>query len=56
MLEISRFLGIVVGMVYRDHATTHFHVVYGDYETVIEIETGVIEGHFPKRALRHVLE
>ena len=56
MPEISRFLGIVVGMFYRDHAPPHFHAVYGDYEIVIEIETGVIEGHFPKRALRHVLE
>jgi hypothetical protein len=43
-------------MFYRDHAPPHFHAVYGDYEITVEIETGVITGHFPKRALRHVLE
>ena len=56
MPEISRFLGIVIAMFYRDHAPPHFHAVYGDYEITVEIETGVITGHFPKRALRHVLE
>ena len=29
MPEISRFLGIVVTMLYRDHAPPHFHVRYG---------------------------
>ncbi|MEI6428854.1 MAG: DUF4160 domain-containing protein [Pseudanabaena sp. ELA607] len=32
------------------------HAKYGEYEIIIEIETGVITGSFPKRALRHVLE
>ena len=56
MPEISRFLGIVIGMFYRDHAPPHFHAVYGDYEITIEIETGVVHGDFLKRALRHALE
>ncbi len=56
MPEISRFLGIVVRMFYRDHAPPHFHAEYGDYEITVEIETGVVEGKFPKRALRAVLE
>ena len=34
----------------------HFHAIYGEYEVKIEIETGTVEGHFPKRALRLVLE
>jgi hypothetical protein len=56
MPEISRFLGIVIGMFYKDHSPPHFHAIYGEYEVKVEIETGVVEGHFPKRALRHVME
>ena len=56
MPEISRFLGIVVRMYYRDHAPPHFHASYGDYEITVEIETGVVEGRFPRRALSAVLE
>ncbi len=56
MPEISRFLGIVIGMFYRDHAPPHFHAAYGEYEVTVEIETGVVQGRFPRRALEHVLE
>ena len=56
MPEISRFLGIIIAMYYRDHAPPHFHAIYGDYEITVEIETGVVHGDFPRRALRHVLE
>jgi hypothetical protein len=56
MPEISRFLGIVIAMFYRDHEPPHFHAKYGEFEITVEIETGVIEGRFPRRALQHVLE
>ena len=56
MPEISRFLGIVIYMYYRDHAPPHFHAVYNEYEAVVYLEDGVVEGKFPKRALRAVLE
>ncbi len=56
MPEISRFLGIVIVIYYRDHEPPHFHAKYGEYEITVEIETGVVEGRFPRRALRHVLE
>jgi len=56
MPEISRFLGIVIGMFYREHGPPHFHAVYGEYEITVDIETGVVHGSFPKRALRLVLE
>ncbi len=56
MPEISRFLGIVVAMFYKDHAPPHFHAVYGEFEIKVEVQTGVVTGQFPKRALRHVLE
>jgi hypothetical protein len=56
MPEISRFLGITIRMHYRDHAPPRFHAHYGDYEVTIEIESGVVTGRFPKRALSAVLE
>ncbi|CAN5809883.1 hypothetical protein BH24DEI2_BH24DEI2_15490 [soil metagenome] len=56
MPKISRFLGVIIYMYYRDHAPPHFHAEYGDYEITIQIERGVIEGRFPRRALRAVME
>ena len=56
MPEISRFLGIVIRMYYRDHAPPHFHAEYGEYEVEVEIETGAVQGQFPRRALNAVLE
>jgi hypothetical protein len=52
----SRFLGIVVRLYYRDHAPPHFHAKYGRYTVVVEIDSGIVEGRFPPRALRHLLE
>lgn len=52
MPELSRFFGIVIGVFYREHGRPHFHAVYGEFEAVIDIETGeVISGKLPKRAL-----
>ena len=56
MPEISRFLGIVIGMFVREHPPPHFHAVYGEYQITVDIQSGVVHGDFPKRALRHVLE
>jgi len=53
---ISRFLGILIMMYYKDHLPPHFHAKYGEYEITVDINSGVIEGKFPKRALRLVLE
>ena len=47
MPEISRFLGIIVFMVYDDHNPPHFHARYGDYEISVEILSGIVEGKFP---------
>ena len=42
---------------YRDdHSPPHFHAKYGEFEITVNIAEGVVEGKFPKRALRHVLE
>lgn len=56
MPELSRFLGIVIYMYYRDHPPAHFHAIYGDFEITVEIESGTVNGKFPRRALNLVLE
>lgn len=53
---ISRFLGIVITMYWQDHASPHFHAKYGEYKITVDIQNGIVEGKFPKRALKHVLE
>ena len=56
MPEISRFLGIIIRMYFRDHAPPHFHAQYGEYEITVNINDGIVEGKFPKRALNAVME
>jgi hypothetical protein len=56
MPVICRFLGIVIVMYYNDHKPAHFHAKFGEFEVTVEVETGVINGQFPPRALRHVLD
>jgi len=56
MPEISRFLGIVIRFYHRDHGPPHVHAEYGDYEVTLEIETGIISGRFPRRAMTALLE
>ena len=56
MPEISRFLGIVIAMFYRDHAPPHFHARYGEHEITVRIDDGVADGPFPLRARGLVLE
>ena len=53
---ISRFLGIIITMYWSDHIPPHFHAKYGEYEIIVTIDAGIVEGKFPKRALKHVLE
>jgi len=55
--EISRFLGIVIGMFYNDHNPPHFHASYGEHEVAIGIRDGaILWGSLPRRALGHVQE
>ncbi len=56
MPRISFFLGIAIYMYYKEHAPPHFHAEYGDFEVTIEIESGIVSGRFPRRALNIVLE
>ena len=56
MPEICRFLGIVITIFYNDHGPPHFHAVYGESAVTISIHEGDVNGDFPRRALRLVLE
>ncbi len=56
MPEICRFLGIVIYMLYDDHRPPHFHAEYGEYKITVEINSGVVQGRFPRRALKALLE
>jgi hypothetical protein len=56
MPGISRFLGIVIFMNFNEHPPPHFHAKYGEYHIMVAIRSGVIEGQFPRRALKLVLE
>jgi len=57
MPEISRFLGIVIAMYYREHQPPHFHAKYGDQTGVFSIaDLNLIEGILPNRVISLVLE
>ncbi|MHB9025865.1 MAG: DUF4160 domain-containing protein [Armatimonadota bacterium] len=57
MPRISYFYGIAIYMYYREHQPPHFHVIYGDAEALISVESlAVIEGRLPGRALGLVIE
>jgi len=43
-------------MYFNEHNPPHFHAKYGEYKIIVYIESGVVEGKFPKRALKMVLE
>jgi hypothetical protein len=57
MPEISRFLGIVIAMYYKEHAPPHFHAKYGSQRAAFSVqELRLIEGELPKRVVSLVLE
>lgn len=59
MPVISRFYGMVIKMYFAqsEHNPPHFHVIYGEYAGVIEIETRqMMEGDLPPKALALVQE
>jgi hypothetical protein len=55
MPTISVFFGIVIRMYYDDHGPPHFHVYYGEYAAVINIDTLELrDGRLPRRAMSMV--
>jgi len=39
-------------MFFNDHNPPHFHIVYGDFKAIININDEIVEGNMPKRALK----
>ena len=56
MPTISKFYGIIIMMFFSDHNPPHFHVKYGDYEAIIHIQDGLVEGTLPRRVISLVFE
>jgi hypothetical protein len=57
MPEISRFLGIVIAMYYKEHSPPHFHAKYGGQRAAFSIQDlRMIEGKLPQRIISLVLE
>ena len=56
MPEISRFYGIIIKMFFNEHNPPHFHAEYQGFKVSISIESGIVEGKMPKRALGLIFE
>ena len=57
MPEISRFLGIVVAMLFADHAPAHFHVRYGGHDATLAIDApALLGGRLRPRVVGLVIE
>ncbi|WP_042282190.1 DUF4160 domain-containing protein [Candidatus Protochlamydia sp. R18] len=57
MPEISRFLGIIITMYYKDHRPPHFHAKYGEYKACFSIhELELFEGSLPNQVITIILE
>ena len=57
MPEISRFLGIVIAMYFKEHAPPHFHAKYGAQRAAFSIDDlRLIEGKLAPRVMSLVLE
>lgn len=57
MPEVSRFLGIVIAMYYREHGPPHFHAKYERQRAAFSItDLRIMEGKLPPRVISLVLE
>ena len=54
--ELSRFYGITIAMFRAEHGVPHFHAEYAGSRISVEIDSGLVRGHFPPAARRLVLE
>lgn len=56
MPEISLFYGIRITMNWNDHNPPHFHVEYGEYKALVEIQPSTIyRGFLPNKQLKLAL-
>ena len=59
MPVIARFYGMIIKMYFQqsEHNPPHFHVVYGEYIGIIDIQTlEMLEGALPSKALAMIKE
>ena len=57
MFELSRFLGMIITIYYKETGAPHFHARYGEYRSVFSLdEMARIEGNLSRRAEDLVLE
>ena len=56
VLQLSRFYGIVISMLYADHVTPHFHARCSGESIDVEIDGDGIRGSFPPHRLRLLFE
>jgi hypothetical protein len=57
MPVIAKFYGIIIKLFFSDPPPPHFHVVYGEYNALFDINTlEMIEGDLPNRAKKLVIE
>jgi hypothetical protein len=55
--EISRFLGIVIAIYWKEHGVPHFHAKYGSHRASFGIaDLRLLEGGLPPRVTGLVLE
>ena len=57
MLELSRFMGIVIKMLFNDtsqHNKPHIHAYYGEYEASIGIDGELLAGSIPVKQLKMI--
>lgn len=57
MPELSRFMGIVIQMLFKDtqqHHKPHIHAYYGDYEASIGIDGELLAGSMPVKQLKMI--
>jgi hypothetical protein len=53
---ISRFLGIIITINYREHGPPHFHAWYSGKEGTVNIVNGSVNGDLPRRIVALLLE
>jgi len=57
MPEVSRFLGIIIALYYKEHEPPHFHAKYGGQRAAFSIaDLRLLEGSLPPRVISLVLE
>lgn len=57
MPELSRFMGMIIKMIFMDndkHHKPHVHVKYGDYEASVAIDGELLAGELPVKQLKIV--